>query len=103
MIETDNSYISNIKHKIDNLDKVKDMEFKECSGDLLIDLVCHIIEKKKVAEIELINGSVVDILGRIKVVTDKYIEVETLDEDGNSDGKAYCRIEDISMIGISDK
>ena len=102
LIEIDNSYIRSIIHKIDNPDKSKKIELEEKNGNLLIDFIDYIIEKNKTVEIELVNSSVVDIFGQIKVVTDKYIEVETLDEAGNSDGEAHCRIEDISMIGFSD-
>ena len=100
LIEVDNLYIDDMIHKRGNQIKSENYYIPEISGDLLIDFIHNIISMKTVVEIELNNSSSVDIRGQIRTIIDKYIEVDSLNDNDECDGRAYCRVNDISMIWV---
>lgn len=98
LIEIDNIYIKNIKDKLRETIQDVLVDFKYNGSDLLEGFIHYVFEKEKMVEVELLNSSAVDIRGKVINIENKNIEVEAIDDNGDYDGKSYCRIKDITMI-----
>ena len=95
LIEVNNKYIEDIikqgPKKINvNLDN---------SNNVFQNYLKYIINEKKMVDIETNGSEKVNLHGIVLDVIDDCIELEAY-ENEIKDGKAYCRIENISMIGF---
>lgn len=95
LIETNNKYISNIMKK--NPKKI-DYRFEK-SNDILCDFLRYIIDEKKIVDIETNGSESVDLHGIVVDIIDDWIELEVY-ENNDMDGKSYCRLDTITMIGF---
>jgi hypothetical protein len=55
--------------------------------------------KKKIVDIEINGSESVDLQGIVVDIIDDCIELEAYNNE-NKDGKAYCRLDSITMIGF---
>ena len=95
LIEVNNKYIADI---IKNNPKKINLKF-DTSNNVFRNFLKYIINEKKIVDIETNGSESVDLHGIVVDIIDDCIELYAYNNE-SQDGKSYCRIDSITMIGF---
>ncbi|WP_445492634.1 hypothetical protein [Niallia sp. 03133] len=99
-INKNTKYINNIK-KLYTIKQQSHLDFDGKNEHLMLSLLKFAVKNKLVIFVKLFQEGMVQ--GLVKKIENEMLVVSILDDDGEYDGEAYIRLEDINSITCDDE